>query len=322
MSCASRNLRCGCAGVGERKGTGGSGVRIEIVMNAPAGGELEALRAEVERLRERGHEVRPRLTFEGGDAERMAREAVAWGADVVIAAGGDGTVSEVANGIHGGGAPSDVGGLPRLGIVPLGTGNDLAAALGVPESIEEAVALAISGRSRKIDVGVVGGRCFLNASTGGIGAEATEEAPAEAKRTLGVLAYAITGARKFVELRASRARFTSGAVLYEGEFLLYAVGNSDRMGGGNRLTPRASLTDGLLDVCIVTGMSRVELARLLPDLRAGRHLEDESVLYRQVAELLVESAEELSVNADGEPLNGCRRLDYGISPRRLVVAAP
>lgn len=297
-------------------------MRIEIVMNAPAGGELEALRAEVERLRAGGHEVRPRLTFEAGDAERMAREAIVWGAEVVIAAGGDGTVSEVGNGIHAAGDSREGAGLPRLGIVPLGTGNDLASALGVPESIEEAVALAISGRVREIDVGTVGERCFLNASTGGIGAEATEEAPAEAKRTLGVLAYAITGARKFVEMRASTARFTSGAVLYEGEFLLYAVGNSDRMGGGNRLTPRADLSDGLLDVCIVTGMSRVEFARLLPDLRAGRHLEDASILYRQVAELVVESEMDLSVNADGEPLNGCRRLEYGVSPRRLLVAAP
>lgn len=289
-------------------------------MNAPEGGDLEALRGEVERLRASGHEVRPRLTFEGGDAVRMAREAVEWGADVVIAAGGDGTVSEVANGIHGGPARGGVG-LPRLGIVPLGTGNDLAAALGIPESIEEAVALAVSGRSRAIDVAMVGERCFLNASTGGIGAEATEEAPAEAKRTLGVIAYAITGVRKFVELRSSRARFTAGSVLYEGEFLLYAVGNSDRTGGGNRLTPRADMGDGLLDVCIVTGMSRVELARLLPDLRAGRHLEDRSVLYRQVPELVVESEEDLSVNADGEPLDGCRRLEYRISPRRLEVAA-
>lgn len=296
-------------------------MRIELIMKTPDPSEVEALRVEVERLRRRGDEVRPRVTFESGDAERMAREAVAGGTDLVIAAGGDGTVSEVANGMHGSAVDGAGGDLPRLGIVPLGTGNDLAAALGVPEGIPEAVALAVSGAGREVDVAMVGGRCFLNASTGGIGAEATEEAPAEAKRTLGVLAYALTGARKLVELRPSRGRFTADVVIFEGEFLLFAVGNSDRTGGGNRLTPRADLSDGLLDVCIVKAMSRMELARLLPDLRAGNHLDHPAVVYRQVEELVVESDAELSVNADGEPLDGCRRLEYRISPRRLVIAA-
>lgn len=296
-------------------------MRIEIIMNAPDAREVEALRGEVEVLRERGHEVRPRLTFETGDAERLAREAVAWGADLVVAAGGDGTINEVVNGIHGSAPEAEGADLPRLAIVPLGTGNDLASALDVPDGIPQAFALAVSGRTREVDVALVGDRCFVNASTGGIGAEATEEAPAEAKRTVGVLAYAVTGVRKLVELRFSRARFTADTVLYDGDFLLYAVGNSDRTGGGNLVTPRASLSDGLLDLCIVTAMTRVELARLLPDLRAGRHIGHPSVLYRQVRELVVESEDELSVNADGEPLDGCRRLEYRISPRKLLLAA-
>lgn len=279
---------------------------------------MEQLRAEVERLRAAGHEVRPQITFEGGDAERMAREAVKWGADVVVAAGGDGTVSEVGNGIHGARADGAEG-RPRLAIVPLGTGNDLASSIGVPHEIAGAMALAVSGEGREMDVGTVGGRCFLNASTGGIGAEATEEAPARVKRALGVIAYAITGARKFVDLRPSRARFTAGGVLHDGPFLLFAVGNSDRTGGGNLLTPRARLDDGLLDLCLVKEMTRMDFARLLPELRAGRHLDHPAVLYRQVSHLVVEAEEELSVNADGEPLEGCRRIEYALSPRKLLL---
>lgn len=293
-------------------------MRVAIIVNSSDPTEVERLRAEVERMRQEGHEVRPGVTFEAGDAARMAREAVEGGMDVVIAAGGDGTVNEVGNGMHEALAAGR-GGRPRLAIVPLGTGNDLASSIGVPAEIPEAMALAVSGVAREMDVGTVGGRCFLNASAGGIGAEATEEAPARVKRALGVLAYAITGARKFVELRPSRARFTAGGVLHDGPFLLFAVGNSDRTGGGNLLTPRARLDDGLLDVCVVKEMTRMEFARLLPELRAGRHLEHPAVLYRQVTRLVVEAEEELSVNVDGEPLEGCRRLEYGISPHRLLL---
>lgn len=296
----------------------GSNVRIAIIVNASDPSEVEQLRVEVERLRAGGHEVRPRLTFEGGDAEQMAGDAVEWGADVVVAAGGDGTVNEVGNGMHAA-VHHGAGERPRLAIVPLGTGNDLASSIGVPAGIPDAMALAVSGRGREMDVGTVGGRCFLNASTGGIGAEATEEAPARVKRALGILAYAITGAKKFAALRPSRARFTAGGVLHDGPFLLFAVGNSDRTGGGNLLTPRARLDDGLLDVCVVKEMTRMEFARLLPELRTGRHLDHPAVLYRQVTELLVEAEEELSVNADGEPLGGCRRIEYALSPRKLLL---
>lgn len=296
-------------------------MRITIIINSPDAGEVDVIRTAVTRMRESGHEVHPHLTFEAGDAERMAVAAVEMGSELVIAAGGDGTVSEVGNGIHAALLGSGSTERPRLAIVPLGTGNDLASAVEVPMDVEQSLALAVGGGAIELDVLTVDGRCFLNASTGGIGAEATEEAAPRVKRALGVLAYAITGVKKFVELRPSRARFTAGETLHDGGFILFAVGNSDRTGGGNLLTPRARLSDGLLDVCIVKEMSRVEFARLLPELRAGRHIDHPEVLYRQVEELVVEAEEEISVNADGEPLEGCRRLVYRVSPQRLLLVA-
>lgn len=236
---------------------------------------------------------------------------------------GDGTMNEVANGIHAHRAAhpgSDI--RPRLGIVPLGTGNDLASALEIPADVEAAMEIAVAGSTRFVDVASVGGRCFLNVSTGGIGAEATEEASPEVKRILGRVAYMITGARKFVGLHPSSARFTAGEVVYDGPFLLYAVGNSRLTGGGNLLTPRAEMDDGLLDLCVVGEVSRMEFAKLLPLLRTGEHLDHPAVLYRQVPRVTVESGEELSVNADGEPVQGCRQLEYGISPHRLALSVP
>lgn len=303
-------------------------MRVTLVINPSSTDALEALREEIRELRDGGHEISPRLTFEKGDARRFAHEAAVAGHGLVVAAGGDGTVNEVANGLHdhlsGRGGPGGVDPPgPRLGIVPLGTGNDLAGALEIPQDAREALRAAVEGRPSPIDVAMLNGECFVNVSTGGVGAEATEEASDEVKRLLGPFAYFVTGVKKLVTLDPPSARFRGpeGEVLHEGGFLLFAVGNSRRTGAGNWLTPRADLSDRLLDVCIVKETSRRELLGLLPDLRAGRHLEHPAVVYRKVRELLVESGEELSVNLDGEPLGG-RVLRYGISPHRLVLSLP
>jgi lipid kinase YegS len=297
-------------------------VQISLIVNTSDNGELEQLRTEVARLRAAGHEVVPQVTFEAGDAGRMAAEAARRGVELVIVAGGDGTIHEIVNGLHGllpATADEAAGArLPRVGIVPLGTGNDLASALELPTAIPAAVRVAVDGLPIEVDVGMVEERCFLNVSTGGFGAEAAEEAGAEIKRALGPLAYVITGARKFASLEVSSARFADGDVFYEGPFLIFAVGNSRRTGGGNWLTPRAELSDGLLDLCVVKEMSRMEFLALLPELRAGTHLSHPAVLYRQVPSVTVESAEELSVNADGEPIHG-RRFQYRLSPHRLTL---
>lgn len=293
---------------------------MELIANTDSQDALAALHRGVGRLRQDGHTVHPHLTFEGGDATRMAREAVAHGADVVVAAGGDGTINEVLNGLMA--APAAPGRGPRLGLIPLGTANDLATELGVPRDPEEALLLAASGPGYRVDVASLNGRHFLNVSTGGIGAEVTDETSDELKRLLGPIAYAVTGLRKFAALRPFRARFNAGAeLLYEGEFLLFAVGNARRTGGGVRLTGAAELGDGLLDLCVVRGMSHLEFVRIAPQLRSGEHVEHPQVIYRQVSSVTVEATEEMQVNVDGEPLTGSL-FEYGIAPGALELVTP
>jgi diacylglycerol kinase (ATP) len=296
-------------------------VRITFIINPRDPQRVTELRQQVVRLRDAGHEVRPLLTFERGDGEQMAREAADEGMDLVIAAGGDGTLNEVANGLYGflasGGRKA-----PRMGIIPLGTANDLATTLEIPEDLALATEVAVSGEEHAVDVGLVEDRCFLNVSTGGIGAEATEETSSEAKRALGALSYLVTGVRKFATLEVSSARFKCGGeAVYEGPFLLFAVGNSTRTGGGNLLTPRADMRDGLLDLCIVRETTRMDFLKLLPELRSGQHRDHPSVIYRQVPRVLIESDVELSVNADGEPLSG-RCFDYRVGDHRLRLMVP
>jgi diacylglycerol kinase (ATP) len=292
-------------------------VRIGMIIRPRDGvAELELLRSKVAGLREQGHGVRPRVTFEAGDAWRMARWLGGSGAELIVAVGGDGTVNEVVNGALG------VGWRGRFAVIPNGTANDFAVGLGIPGDVDAALEVALAGEPRRLDVGHVNGRYFMNVSTGGFGATATEEAPPESKRVLGPLAYLITGARLFAELEPSEARFTGPeGVVYEGGVTLFAVGNGRQTGGGNLLTPGAALDDGQLDVVIVPAMSRMDLLGLFPALRAGSHLDDPDVVYTRVPRLVVESKTDLSVNADGEPMGG-RKFTYAVAGRRLVVMTP
>ncbi len=293
-------------------------MRIGLIVRPREGmSALEELRAAVSTMRASGHEVWPRLTFEDGDGVRLSRAAARAGADLVIAAGGDGTVNEVVNGLL------EVEGWPgRVGLVPTGTANDFAGSVGIPADLEGALEVALRGSPREVDVGRVNARYFVNVSTGGFGAAATEETGSETKRLLGPWAYVITGARQFSDLRPATVRLESAeGEAHAGEVLLFAVGNGKQTGGGTMLTPRAELADGLLDVLVVPGMPRLDFLALLPDLRAGTHLDRPDILYFRTRQLRVESDEELSVNADGEPLRG-RRFDYGVEPRAIRLMTP
>jgi diacylglycerol kinase (ATP) len=302
----------------------GSGMNVVLVIHGTAGAALEALRQGARRLRGAGHRVGARVTFEAGDATRFAAEAMEEGADLVVACGGDGTINEVVNGLGAWAATAGAAGarMPRLGIVPLGTGNDFAGGLGIPVDVPRALDVALDGVPRPVDVGCVNGHRFVNVSSGGFGTAATEGAGGEAKRVLGPLAYAVRGVQELVELDAVAGRFTEGdTLLYEGEFLLFAVGNGPRTGGGNLLTPRADPSDGLLDLCIVPQMGRMEFVSLAPQLRTGRHTDRDDVVYRRVRELVVEADAPLRVNADGEPMEGTRFV-YAIDPMRITVMVP
>ena len=290
---------------------------IAIIVKPAANAEhLEALRESVVSLRGAGHEVEVRQAFEEGDGERFARAAAGAGVDLVIAAGGDGTINEVVNGL---GACSR---RPRFAVVPLGTANDFALGLGIPSQVDEAMRIAVSGRAREVDLPIVNQRYFLNVSTGGFGAEATEHAAAESKRLLGAWAYLITGARQFVDLEPVGGLVEAdGRVVFSGDFLLFAVGNGRQTGGGSLLTPRAELNDGLLDLLVVRAVQRLDFLSMLPDLRSGTHLESPDILYTQARRLVITTEETLSVNADGEPIRGTR-FDYRLDSERLVIVAP
>lgn len=261
-------------------------------------------------VREKGHFVEPHATFEVGEAGAIASDAARRGVDVVVAAGGDGTVNEVVNGLDGYDVP--------LGIIPLGTANDFARQVGIPADADHAMDVILQRKARRLDTAALNGRRFLNVSTGGVGAEATAETPADAKEVLGPVAYAISGMRKFAEFKSQYAKFAGDGFEYEGEFLMFAVGLTRSTGGGTMVTPMASAVDGLLDLCIVEGMSRGEFARTVLRVRRGEHVGHEGVRYVQLKSVTIDARDPIAVNVDGEMSNS-NRLTYRARSRDLWV---
>jgi YegS/Rv2252/BmrU family lipid kinase len=172
----------------------------------------------------------------------------------------------------------------------------------------------------RMDTASLNGRRFVNVSSGGVGAEATAETPTQAKATLGALAYAITGVRKIAGFAPYSGRFRGDDFELNGEFLLFGVGNGRATGAGTLLTPRASVTDGLIDVCVVEAMPRREFGRLLLKFKRGEQIGQPGVHYASVRSLVIEADAPLSVNVDGEHAT-LERMDYRARPADLWVHA-
>jgi len=272
--------------------------------------EFPGLRHLVEWVRAKGHIVRPRVTWEPNDGAMFAREAIDAGADTIVACGGDGTVNEVVNGIE--------GTRVALGIVPIGTANDFARQVGIPADADHAMDVILQRKARRFDTATLNGRRFLNVSTGGIGAEATAETPSQIKAALGQFAYAVSGLRKFAEFVPNHGIFKGGGYSLECDFLMFAVGSAMATGGGTLVTPHASTTDGLLDLCVVERMPRREFARTVLRVRRGEHVGEDGVHYVRVPDLTIEGTKPISVNVDGE-MSDSRRLDYRARPKDLWV---
>lgn len=171
-----------------------SAVKARLIVNPvagrdAAGGFLESINA---RLRPHFRSLDIVITAASGDARAAAKEAAGAGYSVILAAGGDGTLNEVLNGI----AAVD-GGLARVtsGVIPLGTGNDFARALGLPPEVEPAVAAVLSEETRAVDLGCVSGQYFVNTSAGGFVAEVSEAVDPSLKSLAGRFAYLIGGAQ-------------------------------------------------------------------------------------------------------------------------------
>jgi diacylglycerol kinase (ATP) len=291
-----------------------------VVILNPEAGSVKDAAAFVRRIRHLP-DVAVRLTARKGDAVRFARTALRKGCETIVAAGGDGTLNEVVNGI--GTTKSDV----RLGLIPLGTGNDFARTLGLPTDLDEAIAVLAAGHTRAIDLVQVTSdrvRYFVNVSAGGFSGLVNEKLTPAMKKTWGPLAYLRSAVAALPQLRAYRTKvsFNKKKPL---TLSLYnvVIANGRYVAGGRLIAPKASIDDGLLDIILIKERSAAELALLAAKVALGHHLSSDAIVFRRAAKVTVNSRPGMWFNVDGE-LVGNEPATFEVLPRALqfVVAAP
>lgn len=278
-----------------------------LILHGKQAGNDE-VRAAVGQLRERGWTLDVRLTWEGGDAQRLVGEALAAGYGQLVAGGGDGTLRDVAEAM--GLAATQA----SLALLPLGTANDFARAAGVPLEPQAALDL-LEVPARPIDLGRVGDQLFLNMATGGFGSQVTANTSEDLKKVLGAAAYLFTGLSRFSELQAASVELQGPGFHWQGELLALGIGNGRQAGGGHVLCPEATVDDGLLDIGILPAPQ--EVAGALRDLLAG----DGLFVRARLPWVEIKGAQGLDMNLDGEPLQAAS-LRFEAMPQALRVHLP
>ncbi|MGD8586544.1 MAG: diacylglycerol kinase family lipid kinase [Chloroflexota bacterium] len=245
------------------------------------------------------------LTERPGHAAVLARRALDQGYELVIAAGGDGTMHEVANGlVESGQSGSLTAGAP-MGIVPIGSGNDYPFGLGLAADPHEAFCRIFNGRQMVVDLALYEddhGRSELAINGIGIGFDAIVSIQTQTiTRVHGFAMYFLATLRTlafYYQTPNLRAHFDD--LVVEQRTLMLPIGIGPRIGGGFRLTPDADLTDGLLDTCMVNPIGRPTLLRLLPEAMKGTHTDSPHVTMRRNRCIELVSDMALPIHADGE----------------------
>jgi lipid kinase YegS len=287
--------------------------RVRLVLNGKVAGN-DDLRAAIAWQRALRHRIDVRVTWERGDARRFVSEAGQ--VDLLIAAGGDGTLNEVVHGLM------DLSKVERpiLGIVPLGTANDFANGCGIPRDPKTALSLCMKGEAVPIDVGKANDHWFINAASSGFGAEITATTSPELKRLLGPAAYTVMGAILAINLHHYQGKVILPGREITGSGPVAIVGNGRQTGGGIQVASRACIDDGLLDVLVVRQISPTAL------LAAARELQQlpsdgEYISYWQTPWLEVHPEGAIPVNLDGEPLR-FSKVRYEAVPKAIQLILP
>ncbi|MEX2671622.1 MAG: YegS/Rv2252/BmrU family lipid kinase [Phycisphaeraceae bacterium] len=286
-----------------------------LLLNAPAAGDA-LLRTAVDGLRKAGHRIEVRALWEPGQAEQFAAEAVARDVfDAIVAGGGDGTLNEVVNGVM----TARPDGPPAVGVLPYGTANDFAIGVGMPVGDPvAALQLIAAAEPRRIDLGQVNDRWFINAASVGLNAEVTADTPGPLKQLFGGTAYSLNALSKLADDTHRPATVTAADLNWQGDLLMLIVANARTAGGGYVIAPHAELDDGLLDLTLVANVPAGELVKALAHALTTGEPDHPAVIQQQVTSLDLEAEAAVTFNLDGESLSNCR-CRFQVRPRALPV---
>jgi len=256
----------------------------------------------------------------------LARQAADEGHELVIAAGGDGTVHEVVNGLM----QVPAAQRPRLGVVPLGSGNDFSHAIGIEKKPDQALRQIFTGQTRRIDIGKIEdslGRCEYFDNTIGIGFDATVTIRTHTLPVVrGFLMY-FTAVIQTIILNheAPHMKISSDKESWEEEIMMLVICNGPREGGGFMVAPEAVVDDGLFHYAAIRKVSRPMMLRLVPEVMNGTHGKFEQIRMGSLRQMALQADTPLRIHIDGEVFAGfgsdVRNLKLEIIPGALEVQA-
>jgi diacylglycerol kinase (ATP) len=290
---------------------------LAIIINPISGGASpEAARRRAERasavLVSSGADGEIFVTERKGHARELATGAVARGARLVVAWGGDGTVNEVASAL--------VFTRAALAIVPSGSGNGLARELGVARQPERAILQALAATPKPIDAGELGGRMFFSVAGVGFDAHVAACFDRDLGGRRGLIGYARITMRELFSYRAGDYRVTGDVHRLAKRAILVTLANSAQFGNGARVAPNARVDDGRLDLVVFEESSRAATVCALPRLFTGSAGRMPGVSIQPVTSVTIESDTPMTFHVDGEPVTGGAQLAARVHPGALLVA--
>lgn len=290
-------------------------MRYQLIANPTAGRgrTRQYLPLIEEAFRSSSHEYRLSLTEAPGHATELAREAVRAGYERIVAIGGDGTMNEVLNGVAETAA--------ALGVIPSGTGNDLARSLGIPLDLKAATRVALDPLVRRIDLGKERGAYFAVLAGLGFAADVIHHTNTHRGPLRGQLAIAASVVATVAALTPKPLHVTIDGVSYDGPTEAVFVMNTRFCGGGLMVAPDAKEDDGLFDIVLMRDFTRMELLKILPKVYSGRHVGHPKVEFYRGRTVKIASAWPLVKMVDGNTY-GETPLEAEIVPGALAVLAP
>lgn len=274
--------------------------RCRIIYNPTSGREaMKNNLVDILNILERaGYETSAYATTpEPNSAKNEAERAAKAGFNLIVAAGGDGTINEVVNGI----APLKH--RPKLGIIPAGTTNDYARALKIPREDPIGAAKVIAkGQTIKMDIGEAGKNWFVNIAAGGLLTELTYGVPSQVKSLFGYLAYLVKGAELLPQIKTIKMHLEYDGGTYDGKASMFFLALTNSIGGFEQIVPDASLDDGKFTLIVVKTSNLIEILQLITMvLNGGKHVNDPRILYVKTSKLVAKPVDEkMMINVDGE----------------------
>lgn len=284
-------------------------MKIKFIIN-PTAGNGQALKTQdrIHRILDNtDHFFSIEKTSAPREATHMAHKAVAEKYDVLVAVGGDGTIFEVINGMAG----SDV----LLGIIPAGTGNDLARTAGIPRAVNEALQMILQPHVSPIDIGRLNGKYFVNVASIGFDAQVVQQCNHMKKFAPGPLPYVLSVLKTLIGYKNKHYKILLDGKLLEREILLISIANGKYYGGGMMIAPDAAIDDGYFDVCIINKMSKFRILTLFPTIFKGTHIRLPEVEYFKAKHIKI-FANNMIINCDGEIVSNIP-VDFSMADFKL-----